>query len=433
MPDDIVGRLFGELAGAELPVPAPGAVVARGRQRRRRARARAALAVAAVTALVIAGATQLAGARTRTPAPSNHDSRTRSVCRAAPDRALEAELAHPVPVGEQVIALSWSGPLAYAVVTVAGFHGIAEENIATGAIVKRIYALPARYVSAAGAVTRDGDLIWVSHYSRPGGVSAGSTPVQMWSPRTGAVSVLEPAGQDGVALSAPVLYLQDTKLAAWLQTDGQKREIVTANLGTGKVDVVASGFLGPPVFVGDALVWSAARTARGYPAHLVTRYAIPFPAGRRMPIPAALRSADGGVLMGSMPAGYWPTPIGLIASNGQATAYFSASLTELYYSPSPKQPARLVLRLPAEVAFSPGSLAVGDGYFAWSTDSAASYVASTRSLAAATITNGTTNYGDVDGLGGYVLAIRTATPKRGIPPVYLIRGPTIYGLSCARR
>lgn len=432
MPEDIVGRLFGELAGTDLPVPASGAVIARGRQRRRRTRVRAALAVAAVVALVVAGASQLAGARTRTPPPATHARKSQSACQAAPDRALTAELAHPVPLGHQPIALSWNGAQAYAVVTANGFHGIAEENTATGAIVRHIDPLSARYFGGAGALTRNGDLIWVSYYDRPSGVTAGSSPVQMWSPLTGTVTELEPPGQDGVALSAPVLMLQYGKTAAWLQSDGRQREIVEANLGSGKVDVVARGYLSPPVFVGDALAWSAALTASGRSAHVVARSAIPFPSQQRIAVPVALRSA-GASLMGLTPLPSWQGPIGLVASNAGATAYFSTNLTELFYSSAPSQPARLVLKITGDQGFTNGSLALGDGYLSWSTDSAATYVASTRSLAVATIANGSTDYGDVEGLGTYVLATRTATPKHGTAPVYLIRGSTIYGLSCARR
>jgi hypothetical protein len=430
VPEDIVGRLFGELAGADLPVPPTGAVIARGRQRRRRTRVKAALAVAAATTLVVVGATQLAGLRTRSPSPGSHRGTPHSVCLAAPDRALSAELAQRLAIGTKVIALD--GTLAYADVTVPGFHGIAEESVATGAIVKRIYRLPARDDSAAGALTRNGDLIWVSYYNRGGDyISAGSTPVRLWSPRTGAVTVLEPAGQDGVPLSAPVLFSNQGGLAAWLQEDGRRTEIVEANLATRAVDVIARGYFGPPVFVGTALVWSGFRSASGPASGLVAVDAIPFPAHQAVALPRALRSAGPGAQMGSEIGGSWPPPIGLIASDAGVTAYFSASLTELFYSPELTQPARLVLRLPGNVAFSPGSLAVGDGYLAWSTDSAASYVASTRSLAAATITNGTTDYGDVASFGGYVLAESTRTPKHGSLKVSLISGSTIDGLVCA--
>lgn len=432
MPEDIVQRRFGGLATTDLPVPASTTVIARGRQRRRRTRATAALAVATVTALVIASASQLAGARTRTPAPAGHGKAPQTVCPAAPDPALAAELASRLPISRHVIALSPDGTLAYALVSVPGFHGIAEQRVDTGTIVRHIDQLPASDVTVTGALSAGGELIWSAGYSTPGDQGSGSTPMRMWSPRTG-VATLEPGHQSGPALSAPVLYANAGKLAAWLQADGRKREIVEANLGTGAVHVVATGYLGPPVFAGDALVWSAASDASGEHAHPVAMNAGEFPAQQRIAVPPALRSASPGALMGPAQGGGWTTPIGLVASNSQAAAYFSASLTELFFSPALTRPARLVLRLTGGANFSPGSLALGGRYLAWSTDSGASYVASLSRLAVATVANGNTDYGSVEGLGGYVLATRTATPKRGTAPIYLLRGSTVYGLSCARR
>jgi hypothetical protein len=430
VPEDIVGRLFGELAGADLPVPPTGAVIARGRQRRRRTRATAAVAAAAAVALVIAGVSQLAGARTRTPAPADHGRRPKAACTAVPDSELTAELAHRVDITAQVIALSPGGTLAYADVTVPGFHGIAEQRVGTGAIVQRIDQVPASDTRASGALSADGELIWTNEYNTHGDQgSGGSTAVRLWSPHTRKVRTLEPAGQSGTALSTPVLFANRGKLAAWLQTDGRRQEIVEANLGTGAVDVIAVGYLGPPVFAGDALVWSVAPSATAPASHLVAMAAGEFPARHYSAVPRALRSAGPGALMGSS-SGYW-TRYSLIASNGEATAYFSADLSQLFYSPSLTEPARLVLRLPANVLFSPNSLAVGDGFLTWSTDSAASYVASISSLAVATITNGTTEYGSVDGFGGYVLVESTPTPKHGTPKVSLISGSTIDGLVCA--
>lgn len=428
MPDDHVQRLFGALAAADLPVPAPASVIARGRQRRRRTRARAVLAVTAGTALVIAGASQLAGARSGQPGPAGHGRTPHAVCPAAPDPALTAELAHRLPISEHVIALSPDGTQAYSDVTVPGFHGIAEQRVRTGAIVRHIEQLPVSDVRATGALSEGGQLVWSNGYNTAGDQSSGSTPMQMWSPRTGVVT-LEPPHQSGAALSAPVLWASHGKLAAWLQADGQRREIVEANLGTGAVDVVATGYVGPPVFAGNALLWSGASSASGDHAHLVAMNAGEFPARQHMAVPPALRFASPGVLMGSAQGGSWSPPIGLVVSNSEGVAYLSANLTELFYSPALTQPARLVLRL-TDAAFAPGSLALGDGYLAWSTDSAAAYVASMSTLAVATIANGNTTYGTAEGLGGYVLATTTLTPKRGTAAMSLITGSTIDGMSC---
>ena len=112
--------------------------------------------------------------------------------------------------------------------------------------------LPADYGGAAGGLGPDGQLIWTNSYSTFGGEGFAFTPVRLWSPRTRKVTTLEPAGQHGGALSPPVFFDPGHELAAWEQADGSQQEIVEFNLATGATDVVARGYVGPPVFVGDA-------------------------------------------------------------------------------------------------------------------------------------------------------------------------------------
>jgi len=78
----------------------------------------------------------------------------------------------------------------YVQTTALGFHGIAEESVATGRILIKIDPLPADYGGAAGGLGPDG-----------------------WSPRTRKVTTLEPAGQHGGALSPPVFFDPGHELA----------------------------------------------------------------------------------------------------------------------------------------------------------------------------------------------------------------------------
>ncbi|HXW43158.1 MAG TPA: hypothetical protein VEL03_00115 [Streptosporangiaceae bacterium] len=434
--DDMIGQRFGRLAGEELPVPPTAAVVRRGRQRRQRARGKAAAAVAAAVVIAL-GVTQLARSAARTPqvtTPHHRGHQSAGLCTAAPSSELRRELAgQPLPLSSQTavtpIALSRDGTVIYVQTTVPGFRGIASESLATGDVLTDIQALPQDYSGPQGGLGPAGELIWTNSYSTHGGESYGLTQVRYWSPRAGKVTVtaLEPAGQTGDALSGPVFAEPGNKLAAWEQADGSTQEIVEANLVTGAVDVIARGRLGPPVFVGTALVWPVADNPSGQPSHLVAMNAGLFPASQQITVPRALRAAGDGVLMGSGPAGSWPLPISLIASNGTATAYFSTNLTELFYSPSPSQPARLVLRL-AGNNFEAGPPVLGDGYLGWTTDSAAIFLASTSSFAAVQVASG----GSLFGAGDDVLVGQAQPPKTSRRAEWhLVSTSAIATLQCA--
>jgi hypothetical protein len=427
MHDDVLERLFGDLAGADVPVPAPGSIVARGRQRRRRARARRMTAVVAVAVMVV-GVTQFIRNR-ETPATTGQHTQP-AVCAAAPDAALSAELRHALPTSHQqsvsVIALSPNHEMLYLLTTsAAGFHGIAAESVATGAITQELTpkGAPNIYTNAQGGLGPDGDLVSTATYSDADG--SGTTTVEVLSPKTGRLIPLEPAEEVSTALSAPVFAGPAHQLVAWEAQwwtgNSFVRQIVEADLldtvpggWPGVTDVIATGYVGAPVFVGDALVWPVASSATG-PSHLVAVNASAFPARRPVAVPLPLRKAGSATV---------------IVSSGGASAYASADRTKLYYSPAPSQPARQVLRLPSGSHLVPGGLALGRGYLAWNTSAGASFVASARSLAATRITDGTVTWGTVQGLGSDVLASRSGHPKSGPRSLYLLSGSVIDRLTC---
>jgi hypothetical protein len=435
MPDsDLLDRLFGELAGTDLPVPTPASVVARGRQRRRRARGRAAIAVAAV-AIVVAGVTQFPRIYERALGTVSQHARL-AICAAAPDPQLNAELGSALPASQQqsvsVIALSPNHKVMYLMTTTGGYHGVAAESVATGAISETITTQPPNWNGAQGGLGPHGELVFTMTDSYDGSVAA--TEVVVWSPtplpswmarrNSGQVVPLQMTNDDTDALSAPVFAGPDHQLVAWeasgpgpvVGSDSPTRQIVEADLLTGVTRMVATGYVGAPVFVGSDLVWPVASSATG-PTHLVAVSASAFPARQRVRLPLPLRTA------GSATA---------IASSGGATLYASAGLTKLYYSPSVSQPASQVLQLPVGSYLVPGGLAVGAGYLAWNTSAAASYVASAKSLAATRITDGSTSWGGVQSVGSNVLASRSAHPKSGPTSLYLLSGSVIGGLTCVR-
>jgi hypothetical protein len=421
MSDDVLERLFGELAGEDLPVPSPAAVVARGRQRRRRARGQVLASIAAAIALLGLVVSELTGSPAPAQSPSGRHTRALAVCPAAPNPALTAALQRAVPTAGQtglaVITLSPDGSSAYVLTTTHGFHGIAEESVATGAIIRTIEALPASDDGAIGGLGPDGDLIWYIVHSSYGGENSDTTPMQLWSPRTGTVTLLAPAGQSGGALSAPVFYGADHGVAAWEQADRSEREIVVANLRTGVTDVVAHGQVLAPVFDGDTLVWPTGSPPAGHSSDLAAVRADRLPAVVSAAVPVPLRAAG---------------QASLIASAGGQTAYFSADLTGLFYSPGLAEPARLVLRLPQGDTFSAGPPALGPGYLGWMTAGAASYLASTSSLAAATLTDGSSEYGSVQAAGSFVVAATSRDPKQGSWRLSVLSDATIERLACSR-
>jgi hypothetical protein len=433
MREDMVDRLFGELAATQLPVPAPASIVARGRQRRRRARALAIAAPASLIALavVVAAIGELPGSHPASQSAASQPVSGRAVCTAAPTAALTIEFRDRLALSSEPavtpIAVSPDGSSVYVETATGGYPVIAEESLRMGAILRQITALLPHYEGAQGGLGPGGELIWTSTYGTYGGESYAYTPMMAWSPRTGQRVTLEPAGQHGGAMSAPVFFNQ--AIAAWEQSDGSQQEIVEANLGTGRTDVIARGFFGPPVFVGRVLVWPVASHADGPASHLAARNADVFPARQPVAVPVQLRAAGHASLMGSSSQGSWSTPIGLIASSGPATAYISADLTELFYSPSPGQPARLVLKLRGGNAFAPG-LAIGDGYLGWTVNGDGSYLASTTSLAAARITT----FGTVTGLGAdYVIVGGSPTSKlSGLRQFHFFSAATVQALRCAR-
>jgi hypothetical protein len=391
------------------------------------------MAAIAAVAVIALGASQLARSAGRTPQVTRQHRHQQgpALCTAAPSSALVRQLnARALPLSSQTgvtpIALSRDGTVIYVQTTVPGFRGIAAESLATGEVLTRIQALPQNYSGSQGGLGPAGELVWTNSYSTPGDQSYGLTPVRSWSPRTGKLTTLEPAGQHGGALSAPA-FSPGGKLAAWEQADGSTQEIVEANLAAGAVAVIARGHLGPPVFVGTTLAWPVADNPSGQPSHLVARNAALFPASQPIAVPRSLRGAGDGALMGSGPAGSWQLPISLIASNGTAVAYFSADLTELFYSSSPSQPARLLLRL-TDNAFAPGSLTLGYGYLGWSTASAAGSLAGTSVLAATEVVS----TGSLFGNGAAVLVGRALPPKTSRRAAWhLVTASAIAAIRCA--
>jgi len=408
---DFLRSAFDQLASEELPVPQADRVVRRGRQRRRHARGKLAAAAAAAVILAI-GTGQLIVLATQ-PRPVATGQARSGLCTAAPDAALAAALARPAAPSQtgaiQPIAVNQDGTAVYVYTDSSSFRGIAEENATTGSIITRIQSLPSGPYEAVGESVAGGRLIWADLAATRAGAANSWHPVYLWSPQHG-ITALEPAGQHGNALSGPVVDNQ--KLAAWAEADGRMQEIVEANLGTGVTEIISRGYVGAPIFIGSVLVWPVASSSNRATSQLVARYSASFPAMKPAAVPVQLRAAGSASLIGS---------------NGMATAYISPDLRQLFYSPSPSAPARLMLRLPAGTTFAADDPLVGYGYLGWTTSSA-SYLASPATLAAARVTAG----GALAWAADYVFVIAPPSASTGPAGVwYLVRGSVIAGLRCA--
>jgi hypothetical protein len=374
------------------------------------------------SAAIAACSAQLPVAHRSTPAVGD-DAMPLPACAAAPSKAVGAELRHELNVGPQrdvwPIALSPDGRVLYVETTTQGFHGIAEESTRTGTILRRVAKLPPQLIHAQGALGPDGDIVWVNTYKGGGQGEGRTSAAQMWSPRTG-LRALEPAGQSSEVLSVPVVSGTDDQHAAWEQADGARQEIIEADLVTGVADVIARGYVGPPVFVGSALVWPVApNAATAYvpgrdpqsPSRLVAVNAGTFPARGHVPLPPALRAANSQ---------------SQIASNGTEVAY--SDQTELFYSPSPAESARLLVRLHGFDTFTPGGLSFGAGYLSWETSPSGSYLATTTSFAVLTIP-GFTLIG-ADGSGAVI--VNYIGPKlKQVSHLHVLTESSINALKCA--
>ena len=133
--------------------------------------------------------------------------------------------------------------------------------------------------------------------------------------------------------------------------------------------------------------------------------------------------------MGSSAAGSWSVPVPLIASDGQATAFISQNLTQLFYSPSPSVPARIVLQLRGGNTFAAGAPAVGPGYLGWTVNGDASYLASASSLAAARITTFGLEFSA--GSRVFVMGYSGVKTQPARNPFHLFNGSVVSSLKCA--
>jgi hypothetical protein len=197
--------------------------------------------------------------------------------------------------------------------------------------------------------------------------------------------------------------------AAWAQGYGPGGlvEIRLANLVTGQVTTIRRGHTQPPLFDGGLVVWPESDA----PGAQTTLRAYSLAARRLVALPAALQAVHG---------------TEFVVTDGTRSAYLDPSLTRLYYSARPDQPARLALALPAGTDFA--SLALAPGTLAWTT-SQATYLASTQTGA---FTQVTPAYGFATGSRSVMLVSDAPGAKAVHPPLplHVISPAALSGPGC---
>jgi hypothetical protein len=284
------------------------------------------------------------------------------------------------------------------------FSGIAALNLATGAT-RRIKAFADPATDQADGSFGGRWLVWEETYSLQ---SLDDFTIYAWDSATGTLRTLghSLAGPGGTAWPSPWHGpAVSGQYAAWAQGYGPGGvvEIRLANLETGQVTVIRRGHLQPPFFDGDLVVWPESDR----PGTQTTLHAYDIATGRPARMPAVLQAVHG---------------TEFVATDGTRTAYFSPDLTELYYSAAQGQRARVVLRLPAGVAFA--DLAIEPGSLAWTTTQA-TYLASTRTGAYSQVT---TAYGFATGSNSAVL-ISDAPSLKAVHPILPLHVVSTAGIA----
>jgi hypothetical protein len=333
-------------------------------------------------------------------------------CPAAPTPVLRAALDRVVPgTGRaelEPLGVTGDGRGAYVSAWTPGFSGVAELSLATGAL-REIRAFAQPSTDQADGTASGHWLVWAQTYSLS---SLDRFTMYAWNAVTGRLLRLGQsiAGRRGVPWPSPWhAPAVSGNYAAWAQGYGPGGlvEIRLANLVTGQVTTIRRGHVQPPLFDGGLVVWPESDAPGTQTALRAYR-----PASRRLvALPAALAAVHG---------------TDFVAADGTRTAYLDPSLTRLYYSARPDQPARLALALPVGAEF--GSLALAPGTLAWTT-SRATYLASTRTGA---FTQVTPEYGYATGSRSVMLVSDAPDGKAVHPPLplHVISPAALSGPGC---
>jgi hypothetical protein len=308
-----------------------------------------------------------------------------TLCAAKPTASLSQALQRTVPQSLDAnvfpFGLSANGTTLYASVRTAGFKGIAAITLATWTV-REAQA----FASPHDGAFESGEGPWIAWSEFYSASDQSDYTVYAWDSVTGQLRTLGHSlrGPDGwwpSPWSAPAV---SGHYAAWPVGDGPGPvdKLMLADLATGRERAIYQGDALQPFFDGGLLVWPA--SAR--PGGPTTLRAASVTSGRPAVLPAALQGV--GVHASE-----------ITSSSGRTAYIIGPEYSKLYYSPSPSEPARVVLTLPAGEQFA--AIEMGQGWLAWTTTTA-TYLASTRTGSYVQVTP---IYGLAAGQGSGVVAI----------------------------
>jgi hypothetical protein len=333
------------------------------------------------------------------------------LCAAKPTPGLKQALQSSVPQSPGAVldtfGLSPDGQTMYGALWTAGFAGMVAINTATWTI----RAAPA-FSSRKDWVISSGEgpwLTWEEFYSH---TNWSDFTVFAWNSVTGQLRTLGHSlpGSGGMWPSPYWYPAVSGQYAAWAVGDGPGLvdKVILANLATGRQRVVYQGHALAPFFDGSLVVWPQSTRAQG----VTTLHAVSVTSGKPAALPPALLGVH--------------ATFNIVTSDGRTAYIVPPSYSQLYYSPSPSQPAHVILTLPPNVQFS--SVEMGPGWLAWTTSNA-TYVASTKT---GTYVQVTPEFGSAMGTGSSTVAIQDYVPKtsQAQPTVHLLDFASLDWPSC---
>lgn len=294
------------------------------------------------------------------------------LCRSVPGPALAAGMKRSVARTVQVptYPLAFNADESRLFVSTYGrdFSGVAELEVASGKLHPiHAFAHPHRY-QASGAF--DGRyLVWFEYHSLYGldDFTAYSYDTQTGLIRVIGNSHIDPQGYFySSPWRGPVASAGYAAFTVGVGAGGLN-EVLGVELATGANRVLRLGHAWAPMMFGTTVIWPESAA----PGVETTLRAVDVRTGRSLELSKVFRAVHG------------PS---VLAGDGNRFAYGDPTRHELFYSPTPSTPAKVVLRLPHEEQFQ--ELWTATHTLVWTTTEA-TYVADTRTgRYARLVTNG---------------------------------------------
>jgi hypothetical protein len=363
--------------------------------------------------LILAGCTRAPGAA----APGGQVSTVESprslltLCRASPDASLNQALARSVPARALAwgpFSLSPDGRTMYATIRGPGsLNELAAINVSTWTIIGHDPLGNPNDVALA-----DSQGPWIAYDVFPSAYNQTDFTVYAWNVVTGQVRKLggSIAGPQGTWPSPWWYPAANGDYVAWTVGDGPGLvdKVILADLATGQESVVFQGHALEPFFYDGLLVWPQSARPQG----VDTMMAINVSSGKPATLPVSLQGSH--------------AALNIAVSGGQVAYIVPPQYNQLYYSPAPSQPARVILTQAGAQTFT--DVEVGPGWIGWTTN--ATYLANTHSGVYVQVTP---EWGDLTGTNSPVIMVGDFVSKKELhPPEHRLVPASIRWPTCSK-